>query len=102
MRETDLRSIRALFDLQACQTPGSAQRGVGRYSTALFEAMAEIASPRQLFGLLGAQHPTAPRLEKFPRSRLLWADPLPDFKTTRMFQGGEQDAIDSHLYSSSY
>jgi len=100
MRETDLRSIRILFDLQACQTPGSAQRGVGRYSTALFEAMAEIASPRQLFGLLGAQHPTSPRLEKLPRSRLLWADPLPDFKTTRMFQGGEQDAIDSHLYSS--
>ena len=99
-KEVDLRSVRVLVDLQACQTPGSAQRGVGRYSTALFEAMAEIASPRQLFGLLGGQHPTAPQLEKFPRSRLLWADPPPDFSTQRLFDGGEQDAIDSHLYSS--
>ena len=99
LKEVDLRSVRVLIDCQACQTQGSAQRGVGRYSTALFESMAEIASPRQLFGLLGSQHPTAPQLAKFPRSRLLWADPAPDVRTQRLFDGGEQDAIDSHLYS---
>jgi glycosyltransferase involved in cell wall biosynthesis len=100
MREADLRSIRLLVDLQACQTAGSAKRGVGRYSQALFEAMAAAAQPRQLFGLLGAQHSTVPELNKFPRSRLLWSKPLPDFKTGRFYLGGEQDSIDSCLYNS--
>lgn len=97
--EVELRSVRIVVDCQACQTAGSAQRGVGRYSTALFEAMAEIASPRQLFGLLGIQHPTAQPLGKFPRNRLLWANQLPNFDTQRFFNGGEQEAIDSQLYS---
>jgi hypothetical protein len=35
-----------LIDLQACQTPGSRQRGIGRYSLALALAMAEQAHAR--------------------------------------------------------
>jgi glycosyltransferase involved in cell wall biosynthesis len=97
MREIDLRSIRILVDLQACQTGGSAQRGVGRYSAAFFEAMAKVAAPRDLFGLLGTQHPTSPALDKFRQERVLRADVLPDWRAERSFHGGEQDTIDSHL-----
>ena len=54
-REPDLRSIRLLFDLQACQTEGSARRGVGRYSQALFSAILRVAGPRSIHALTGTQ-----------------------------------------------
>lgn len=41
-----------LIDLQACQTPGSRQRGVGRYSLALARTMAEQAMGRHRVSLL--------------------------------------------------
>jgi glycosyltransferase involved in cell wall biosynthesis len=97
MREVDVRSIRILVDLQACQAAGSAQRGVGRYSAALFDGMAKLAAPRQLFGLLGAQDPTPPVLAKFPPERVLRVNGPPDWRTERSFRGGERDTIDSHL-----
>ncbi|TWA50488.1 hypothetical protein FBZ84_1411, partial [Azospirillum baldaniorum] len=46
MGKVDRRTTRLLVDLQACQTVGSARRGVGRYSKALFEAMAELRGAR--------------------------------------------------------
>lgn len=99
MNELDLRSIRVLVDLQACQTADSAYRGVGRYSEALFKAMVDLASPREVYGILGAQHKIKPDLKKFNRAKLLIAPPLPSLKTGRFFSGGEQDVIDSMMHS---
>jgi hypothetical protein len=97
--ESDLRSIRILIDLQACQTAGSARRGVGRYSEALFNAIVELASPRDIYGMVSSQHRVNPDLKKFKPSKLLIAPSLPSLKTERSFFGGEQDAIDSMMHS---
>jgi glycosyltransferase involved in cell wall biosynthesis len=95
MREADRRSIRILFDLQACQTAGSAQRGVGRYSKALFEAISRLASPREIHALAGSHHPFPLLLGEFPRQREHLIGALPDWETARGFEGGERDALDA-------
>jgi glycosyltransferase involved in cell wall biosynthesis len=99
MGEVDQRSARIVFDLQACQTLGSAHRGVGRYSKLLFEAMLQISAPRQLFGVVSAQHAHWPEFTSLPASRLLEAPPLPEWQTERDFRGGEQDSLDAILHS---
>jgi glycosyltransferase involved in cell wall biosynthesis len=99
MREADRRSIRILFDLQACQTAGSAQRGVGRYSKALFEAISRLAPPREIHALAGSNHPFPLALGEFPRQREHLIGPLPDWETARGFEGGEQDALDAATIS---
>jgi glycosyltransferase involved in cell wall biosynthesis len=93
MNEADVRSVRILFDLQACQTTSSADRGVGRYSKALFKAVAGLAPPRQVYGLLSRQHPTIPHFDGVSASRLIKIDPIPDFGS------GKNDSLGSHLYS---
>lgn len=44
--------MRIVIDLQACQSTGSRDRGIGRYSLALAKAMAAIAEEHELFLLL--------------------------------------------------
>jgi len=94
MRNNNNNSLRILFDLQACQTPDSAHRGVGRYSSALFETVAALAPPREIFGLTSAQLPHRYEPQDFNPARILNAMPLPDWHTARSFAGGEQDTLD--------
>lgn len=99
MCETDVRSVRILFDLQACQTAGSADRGVGRYSKSLFEAMLIEAKACQLFGLVSAAHRFQPRFKNIAAERLIVQKELPDWQTERDFRGGSRDSIDAVLQS---
>ena len=100
MAETDKRSVRLLLDLQACQTRGSAGRGVGRYSEALFSHLVGSRGHRDVFALLSNGLPLAPDLESVSEARILRLDEMPDWGTNRNHQGGEQDALDALAYSS--
>src|ERR1700753_2183364 len=97
MSELEHRSMRILVDLQTCQTPGSATRGIGRYSKALFEAMLKIAAPRQLFGLVSEDHQCRPTFSDLPAARLIEVPRLPDWNTARDFRGGERDSLHAIL-----
>ena len=99
MNESSRRSIRILVDLQACQTPGSAHRGVGRYSKALFESMLALAKPRQVFGLLANEFGEDTMLERLPEQRIVRLPTLPAWDTGRDYCGGERDSIDALLLS---
>jgi glycosyltransferase involved in cell wall biosynthesis len=46
--------MKIVIDLQACQTPGSAQRGIGRYSMELARAIARNRGPHDVRFLLNA------------------------------------------------
>ena len=97
MGKCDKQTVRIVVDMQACQTTGSAQRGVGRYSHALFTAMYEAASPREIHALGATQHPLPLALSGFPQNRQHLIGHLPNFETGRDFEGGEQDSLDSTL-----
>ncbi|QCO19936.1 glycosyltransferase (plasmid) [Azospirillum brasilense] len=98
MGEVERRTTRILVDLQACQTAGSAHRGVGRYSKALFETMAELRGDRELFGCVASHHPHKMDTDAVPQSRLVQTGSLPDWMGGRDFQGGETDSLDALLH----
>ena len=95
MSEINNRSIRILFDLQACQTEGSAKRGVGRYSESLFKAIMHQSRPRQIYGLLSKQHKFFPQLSGVQPDQLIHGDVLPEIESPRFYAGGELDSIDN-------
>lgn len=99
-RETERRSVRLLFDLQACQTEGSAHRGVGRYSQALFSAMLEVANPRRIHALASAQRRNQPDLRGVPGNRRHYLTDLPQWGSARDHSGGDQDTLDALAVSS--
>jgi glycosyltransferase involved in cell wall biosynthesis len=99
MAEVDCRSLRILVDLQACQTHASANRGVGRYSKALFESLNSAAGERRLFGLVSAEHSVFPEFNGLTQTRMLIAPSLPDWQTKLDFRGGDRDSIDALLHS---
>ncbi len=92
-------STRLLFDLQACQTQGSADRGVGRYSLGLTKAVAATAGPRDLRLLLSDALPHQPRGLPLGEERIARMPALPDWQTERDFSGGERDSLDAIAYS---
>lgn len=94
MTDFENNSLRIFFDVQACQTSGSAHRGVGRYSSSLFETVASLAAPREIFALTSAhlEHRYEPR--NINPSRVLEANALPAWHTGRSYAGGDQDALD--------
>ncbi len=49
--------MRIVIDLQACQTPGSKNRGIGRYSLSLAQAIARHAGHHEVLLLLNDQFP---------------------------------------------
>ena len=95
MAEVDRRSLRIVFDMQACQTGGSARRGVGRYSKALFSAIVAAAPPREIHALGSRQlaHPLV--LDGCPANRLSLLECLPEWRSERDFDGGEEDSLDA-------
>ena len=49
--------MRIVIDLQACQSPSSRNRGIGRYSISLAQAIAQKAGNHEIFLLLNSQFP---------------------------------------------
>jgi glycosyltransferase involved in cell wall biosynthesis len=99
MPEIDLRSIRIAIDLQACQTAGSAHRGVGRYSRSLFLEMFRQSGRREFFGLAAPHLPFNVAWPEIPEQRMIRPPQLPEWGGVRSFEGGEQDALDAALYA---
>ena len=94
------RSIRLLIDLQACQTEGSANRGVGRYSQALFSAMVGASGGRRIHSLTSSQLQTHPDLRGVPGNRRHEVGELPQWNSPRDHAGGDQDTLDAIALSS--
>jgi len=92
-------TLRLLFDLQACQSPGSAQRGVGRYSQSLFNAVGKQLGQRELFALLSGALSFQPDLSAIPPDRCIRMPPLPDWPTGHVWNGGERQKLDALCYS---
>lgn len=100
MPEIDIRSIRIAVDLQACQTAGSAHRGVGRYSRSLFLEMYRQSGRREFFGLASPHLPFQVAWPEIAEERMIRPPQLPNWGGVRSFEGGEQDALDAALYAS--
>lgn len=76
LRMTD--KMRIILDLQACQTPGSRNRGIGRYSMSLARAMIEDGRGHEFIVVLNGAFPEAAELIK---ERLSDIVPSQNFKT---------------------
>lgn len=94
MREITQRSVRIAIDLQACQTSGSANRGVGRYSLALFNAICAQCNPCIPYALVSQCFPVPANLDAIPPTHVLYVPSLPDWDSRRNYQGGERDSLD--------
>jgi len=87
-------SLRVLFDMQACQTPGSANRGVGRYSSSLLETVGSMAKPREVYALTSTELMHDYKPENIDPANILIAGKLPDWHSPRSYSGGDQDKLD--------
>lgn len=97
--EGNLRSTRLLIDLQACQTEGSARRGVGRFSQALFDGIAVNRGERDVFSLTSDTLPYRADLDYLSEARILRLPQLPEWSSKPGYRGGEQDYLDALAYS---
>ena len=91
-------SMRLLIDMQATQTPGSAHRGVGRYSSALFGGIRATADDADVRALVSEDQAHPADLGDFPVNRTLRLPALPDWSSGRKFRGGQQDDLDALAY----
>ncbi|MCC9595491.1 MULTISPECIES: glycosyltransferase [unclassified Rubrivivax] len=91
------RSQRWIFDLQACQTAGSAHRGVGRYSQSLFEAILARREAVDLWGVLGSGLPHRPALRGLGGHRVVELPAWPDAFGRRKHHGGPRDELEGLL-----
>lgn len=101
MSTADLpRSRRFLFDVQACQTAGSAHRGVGRYSSALAEHVDKLDDGIDLRLLVTAGLPIPENYFALLRHRCVQMPELPQWETSASYLGGEREALDALAYQS--
>jgi glycosyltransferase involved in cell wall biosynthesis len=91
--------IRLLVDLQACQTESSANRGVGRYSQALFGALCEATGAAEPFAFVAAPLPKPAVVGRLPGNRILRLPELPDWGSERDYLGGSRDSLDAAAMS---
>jgi glycosyltransferase involved in cell wall biosynthesis len=99
LRRLAARSHRWIFDLQACQTAGSAHRGVGRYSQALFEAIQARDEPIDLRAMFGSGLPFMPSIRRLGAHRTIKLPEMPTQFGVRRYQGGPQDELDGLIAS---
>jgi len=104
MSDLSRATLRLVVDLQACQSPGSAHRGVGRYSKSLFEAMAAQRGERDLHLLASDGLPIDLATEAIPAARVHRLPPLPEWGSPPDPEGGVRDTLDgialsAHLQS---
>ena len=90
---------RWIYDLQACQTEGSAKRGVGRYSQALFDAMRKRNAAVDICAATSDALPHGPDLSGLRRDRRIRIGPMPQALGQRKHLGGPQDDLDAILLS---
>lgn len=100
MRGPKFASSRLLVDLQACQTPGSGPRGVGRYSHALFSSLLRVAPEHEIHALVSTELPIPVDFSGLNESRVLRVPPLPAWGAKRGYKGGAQDTLDGLALSS--
>jgi len=92
-------STRLVLDLQACQTQGSANRGVGRYSTGFAAGLLCAGSELDMRAILSEGLPHRPRDIPIGAERIAWLPQLPEWQTDRDFAGGERDSLDAVAYT---
>lgn len=92
--------MRIIVDLQACQTAGSAHRGVGRYSSALFDGLIRHAGSRDIRAVTSSTLPHGADVSLLSESSVTRLPALPDWRTGRGYAGGQQDSLDGLAYSS--
>ena len=99
MPEVKNRTLRILFDMQACQTAGSAHRGVGRYSKSFFESLHRSRGDIDMmtFANDGLHYPFD--TNGYGDGRIIRIDEFPDWQTGRIYQGGDSEFLDSVVYS---
>src|SRR5882762_10460642 len=93
-------STRLTFDLQACQTEGSAKRGVGRAAHALFTSLLQEEHAFDIRVVVSSNLPYDVALNGLPESRVTRLPPFPQWSTKRVYQGGELDTLDALALSS--
>ena len=87
-------SLRILFDMQACQTPGSADRGVGRYSSSLLETVGSMSKPREIYTLTSTELMHDYKPKNINPTNILTVGKLPDWHSPRSYSCGDQDKLD--------
>ncbi len=88
------RTARVVFDLQACQTGGSATRGVGRYSKALFDAVVLSDCGFNIHAAVSGALPFEVAFNGISQDKVIRLPPLPPWGATRQYAGGTEDKLD--------
>jgi glycosyltransferase involved in cell wall biosynthesis len=93
--QSQTKSKRIVFDLQACQTEGSARRGVGRYSSSLFNGFLQANHDWDIRAVVsdGLKHQV--QFDRVPENRVSRIGELPAWDADRNYNGGVQDTLDS-------
>ncbi|MEM7175327.1 MAG: glycosyltransferase [Chlamydiota bacterium] len=94
-----LKNIRILFDLQAAQTQSSRDRGIGKYTRALFSAISSLCPVQDIYTLTSANAPQISR-SILGTARNLSLPKLPNWGSKPNHLGGCTNSIDSTAYAS--
>ena len=86
--------------MQACQTAGSANRGVGIYSKFLFETIASSATNHDIYALTSNGHDINYIPNNIYPTHVVRTNSLPDFNSNRSYDNGERDSLDGILIGS--
>jgi glycosyltransferase involved in cell wall biosynthesis len=92
-------SRRILTDLQICQKP-TGQRGIGRYTSALFAAMCSQAEMREIMALVTAEPSPTKYHPPLPDRRIIKMPNAFRWKTPPFRHGGADEPLASAAYSS--
>lgn len=87
------------MDLQACQGAGSATRGVGRYSQALFDSLRASQHDFDIHAVVSESLLHEASFSPSSQDRVTRCPALPDWATTRQYNGGVQDQLDALMLS---
>ncbi len=99
MSKLDHRTMRILFDMQACQTLDSTHRGVGRYSRAFFESIYKIRGDIDVttFANDSLRYPFASN--GFGDGRVIRMSGMPSWQSGRIYQNGDAEFLDNVAHS---
>lgn len=95
----DQHSTRIIVDLQAGQTLGSFQRGIGNYSCGFFDHLAKQLPAGDVFALTSDALPHQVDCSAVQPNRRIVMSPQIDWHTPFEFQGGNRESIGSVAYS---
>lgn len=93
------KSLRMLFDMQACQTEGSANRGVGRFSKSFYSAIRTECVSYDLWALVSEQLPFSVDVRELLPEPILHLPSLPAWGVMRDYEGGSEDSLDALAFT---